>query len=157
MVEVKINQQGGHDFLWIDKELWMWDTPWENKLQKDLADRALGRVLVAGYGLGKVHEGIIENPEVLSLETIEKYPEVIDACKKRYGEVYGDITIGDFNDYNFDKKYHCVIGDIWQEIHPKFLPEYKQFKEKAETLLIPGGKILTWGEDFFEYLISRED
>lgn len=47
MVEVEIIQQKGHNFLWIDDYLWMWDIPREREDQEEIAKLAFGDVLVA--------------------------------------------------------------------------------------------------------------
>jgi len=46
MSKVEILQQKGYNFLWIDKNLTMWDIPIERKIQKKIAEQAFGDVLV---------------------------------------------------------------------------------------------------------------
>lgn len=155
MVDIKLTKHEGHNFLWIDKHLWMWDIPFERSLQKSIAKKAQGDVLVAGYGLGLVQRSLTENPLVKSVTTVEIYDKIIDLCKEEYGQIYGDVIIDDFYNFNTDKRYQTVIGDIWDDIVPQCLPQYRMFKEKAETLLRPGGEILAWGKEFYEYLIEK--
>lgn len=162
-MKVEILKQKGHKFLWIDNYLWMWDLVPERKLQKDIADQAYGDVLVAGYGLGIVQKFLTENKKVNLIVTIEKNPDVIDACKKEYGITYGSVNCEDFYKYTDDVpltikyKWDCVIGDIWDDIVPEQLDNYKKFKKKALTLLKPNGEILAWGKEYFEYLIEKEN
>lgn len=155
MTKAEILQQKGHNFLWIDNSLWMWDIPEEKKAQKEIADKAYGEVLVAGYGLGLSQSYLVLNQQVKSILTIEKYPEVIEECERIYGKVYGKVLIGDFFDYEIREKFDCVIGDVWKDIASESLEDYKRFKNKAVALLKPGGKILDWGQDFFEYLLKN--
>ncbi len=164
-MKVEILQQNGCNFLWIDLELWMWDIPAEVLIQKEIAEQASGDVLIAGYGLGVVHRFLKINEAVTSITTIEKYPEVIDEYRKmrelefmtrREEHVIGKVIIGDFLNCHLNKKFDYVIGDIWPEIIPDALSLYVSFKEKATSFLKRNGKILAWGQDYFEYLIDKE-
>ena len=42
------------------------------------------------------------------------------------------------------------IGDIWLDVAPEYLKEYRNFCLKAERLLRPGGKVLAWGDECFK-------
>lgn len=153
---VEIKEQNGHKFLWINGHLWMWDIPIERKVQKGIADKAYGEVLVAGYGLGLVQKHLLENPNVKLVVTVERMPKVVKECKRAYGKLYGDVLIGDFFTYPENNQFDCVIGDICDDIMPEYLPDYVLFKDKATKLLKPVGKILQWGGDYFEYLLEKE-
>lgn len=158
MPEVEIFQIKKDHFLYIGDSLWMWDTPQEIIDQKQIADQSHGEVLVAGYGLGLVQKFLRQNPAVDSVLTVEKLEGVIQACKdhKDFGQIHGKIEIADFFDYETDKKFDVVIGDIWQDQNSTTLNEYKRFKQKAEKFLKPYGQILGWGKDFLEYLIETQ-
>lgn len=153
-MKIEIINIKNHKFLFLDDYLWMWDLPHEQELQEDIAKQAFGDVLVVGYGFGIVTKYSLENPNVISVTTIEKYPEIIDKMTE-LGPIYGQIIISDFKNLSEDKKYDCVIGDIWAEIDARFLDDYINFKNKAQRLLRPGGAILGWGKDYFEYLLNR--
>lgn len=155
-MNVEILQQKGNNFLWIDNYLWMWDIPVERKVQKQIADKAFGDVLIAGYGLGIVQKYLSENNNVKSVTTIEKSKEVIDKVKQIYGKTYGEIIIGDFYDDLMHDKFDCVVGDIWGDIVPESLEEYKKFKLRAKEFVKRKGKILAWGQEFFEHLIEEK-
>ena|SRR3989344_8323000 len=154
--KVKILKQNGYNFLWIEDYLWMWDIPVEQEAQKRLASQAFGNVLVAGYGLGIAQKFLIRNPKVNSLLTIEINPDVIKECKRVFGEIYGEVEIADFLKYK-GGKFNCVIGDIWEDIVPESLEKYKEFKDKCKNLIKPDGKIIAWGQEFFEYLLKEEN
>ncbi len=156
-MKVEILKQKGYNFLYLDDYLWMWDTPVEREIQKKIAVEAFGDVLVAGYGLGLIQRYLVENPNVQSVLTIEKHPEVISACNAEYGCIHGRFDLHDFHEFPHTNKFDCVIGDIWAEIVPEGLQDYKRFKFKAEKHLKPNGIILAWGRDYFEYLIETGD
>ncbi len=156
-MKVEILEQKGNYFLWIDDYLWMWDIESERKIQYGVAHEAYGDVLVAGYGLGLVQKYLRNNPNVKSVTTVELSIDIIRACIDEFGTFYGDYVIDDFYNYKIhpSRKYDCIIGDIWKEIVPESLPDYKRFKSKALKLIKPDGKILAWGKEYFEYLIEK--
>lgn len=154
-MKVEILVQKNHKFLWIDDYLWMWDTLPEKQVQYKISTQAFGDVLFAGYGLGIAQKYIEDNPNVNSLLTVEQSIDVIKANEK-YDRIYGEYIIDDFYRISLDQKFDCIIGDIWEEVLPSGLENYKRFKEKALTMLKPDGKILAWGKDYFEYLIKKE-
>ncbi len=162
--KVEILQQKGHNFLWIDDYLWMWDIPAEKKCQKEIADQAHGNVLVVGHGLGVIHKYLLKNPDVIgkNLLTIEKNKQVMEECYRAGIGIYGNIIIKDFFKWKTDEKFTTIIGDVWEDILPCGLENYKRFKKKAQELIAPSlagrpGKILAWGQDYFEYLIEKEN
>lgn len=134
MVKVEILKHKNNKVMFINGDLWMWDTPRERVLQKRIADQAYGDVLVAGYGFGIVTRFLLKNPKVKSVTTIEKYKEVIDAVQK-ISKVHGKLLICDFYDMPEDNKFDCIVGDIWQDIDYLFLRDYVKFKKKAQKLL----------------------
>ena len=156
MKNIEILEHSGSRFLWIDGYLWMWDTEQEKALQKELAEKAFGDVLVAGYGFGILPKYLVDNPKVKAIITVELYPEVVDRMKQLDGKIFGEIIIGDFYNFPEERKHDCIVGDIWPDITAKFLDDYKKFKEKAMKLLKPDGIILAWGQDYFEYLIEKQ-
>lgn len=153
-MKIEILHHKKHKFMFIDDCLWMLDTPQEKDLQKELANKSFGNVLVAGYGFGILTEFLLKNPKVESVTTVEKHKEVIKKMKT-FGKIYGKIIINNFYDLPENKKYDCIIGDIWPEIDTKFLKDYVKFKRKAKKLLKKKGVILAWGKDFFEYLLQK--
>ena len=156
MNNIEILQHKGHRFMYLDDYLWMWDTPQEKELQKELADQSYGDVLVAGYGFGLLPEYLLANRKVKTITTIEIYQEVIDKMREISGQIYGDVVVGDYFEINEDKKYDCVVGDIWPDITAKFLDDYLKFKSKATRLLKKDGIVLAWGKDYFEYLDEKK-
>ena len=153
--KVEILNHNNHKFMFVDGYLWMWDTPQETELQEDLAKKAFGDILVAGYGLGILPKFLLENPSVKSVTIVEIYKEVIEKMKE-LGKIHGKIIICDFYSLPEDKKYDCVIGDIWPDIDAKFLGDYVKFKKKSKRLLKKNGKIFAWGKDYFEYLLKKK-
>lgn len=163
MANVEIVEQNGYDFLWIDnkngdgKHLWMWDIPVERQAQQQLAERSYGKVLVAGYGLGVIQKYLVENPNVERVVTVEIMPEVIKANVDAGRKLQGEIVFSDFFDFESRRPFDTVIGDIWKDITPEDddVAMYERFKRKAFCFLNPGGQMLGWGMDYFEYVLEK--
>ncbi|MEK7166900.1 MAG: S-adenosylmethionine decarboxylase [Patescibacteria group bacterium] len=154
--DVEILEHKNHKFMFVNEYLWMWDTPQEKDLQKNLADKAYGDVLVAGYGLGLLPEYILKNSKVKSITTVEKYNSVMEKMKS-IGPIYGKVIVNDFYKLPENKKYDCIIGDIWPDIDAKFLKDYVRFKNKSRKLLKKDGLLLAWGKDYFEFLLDKKN
>ena len=135
----------------------MWNVPQEIEDQKEIASQAFGNVLVAGYGLGLVQKYLLDNPQVQSILTVEILPDVLDVCREKYGELFGEVVICNFYDFTSQKKFDVVIEDVWESVSRRHLPEFARFKKKAEELLMPNGKILGWGMDYMDYLLTQTD
>ena len=56
----------------------MQDTTREYREHEDFLNDAHGDIIVAGLGLGMIHQSLIDNPNVKSVTIVEKYQEVID-------------------------------------------------------------------------------
>jgi hypothetical protein len=151
---IEILEQKGYHFLWIDGYLWMWDIPEEVKDQKEIARMAFGDVLVAGYGLGVVQKQLLKNRRVKSVFSVEKFGEVIEECQRIFGIIYGDVKICNFYRFKTDRKFDCVIGDIWPDQARRHLALYLKFKERGQTFLKEDGIILGWGMDFLEHIAT---
>jgi spermidine synthase len=91
---------------------------------------------------------------VTRVVTCEINPQVIEANKKRYGRLWGDVILCDFYKFQSRKKFDCIVGDIWVDIMPEYFRDYLAFCKKAQSLLKDGGKILGWGQDYFEYKLE---
>lgn len=163
MSKIEIHTIRNDHFLYINDYLWMWDTPQERSEQEWIAGQAFGSVLVAGLGLGVINQFLAANPRVTSIFTVEREVGLLEKVEEHYGEDRcggGICHVHDFFTYkpmDWDRKWDCVFGDIWEDITPRSLPDYVRFKEHAQTLLQPDGKILAWGSDFFEYLLEKKD
>ena len=152
MPVVEIIKQKGHNFLWIDNDLWMWDIPAEQIAQERLSQKAYGSVLVAGYGLGILQKYLSLNSRVTSVRTVEIMPEIVDANERHFGKIFGEVLISDFYERSDYGQFDCVIGDIWEDILPEVLDRYNRFYDHARRFVKPNGIVLAWGQEFFEAL-----
>ena len=65
-------------FLWQGSEAWMMDVPSEAYTMDPLAEKATGRVLAIGLGIGYYQFMALRNPTVTDVTVLEKAPEVIE-------------------------------------------------------------------------------
>jgi len=92
----------------------MQDTTREYREHEEFLDDAYGDILVAGLGLGMIHQSLIDNPNVNSVTIIEKYQEVIDLvwehCPKdeNFRLVHADIY-----EWTPDSKWDVGWFDSW--------------------------------------------
>lgn len=154
MARVNVYTIEGDRFLYIDGELWMWDTPAMRREQAEIAAQAHGNVLVAGYGFGLCQRCLASNPRVAGVLTVELHREVVDVANAHDRGLFGRILIGDFFAHRAKPIWDTVIGDLW-DVEPCCLPEYLKFRAVADAALRPGGVVLGWGIEFFEWLRSR--
>lgn len=133
----------------------MWDLPGERLAMVALASRAHGDVLVAGYGLGLVQAELLKNRGVTSVLTVEICSDVLDECRRVFGELHGEVVVDDFFELCEGHRFDCVLGDIWLDIAPEYIQEYLNFRRKAERLLRPGGQVLAWGDECFKVWLDR--
>ena len=73
-----IEPAGEYTHLLMDNASIMSDATREYRECQDFINAATGDVLIAGLGLGHVHQPLLDNPNVTSVTIIEKYQEVID-------------------------------------------------------------------------------
>ena len=92
----------------------MQDTTKEYREHQPLWDNAAGDVLIAGLGIGMVHQFLIDNEDVKSVTIVEKNQEVIDLvwdhCPKneKFRLVHADIY-----DWEPDSTWDVGWFDSW--------------------------------------------
>lgn len=103
-------------------ETWMVDDPPHWWSMKDYAKRSVGRVLVAGLGLGLVVWGLVDNVDIDSVTVIEINKDVIELISPllpikdidKYGACFRIINT-DFCNFvkETDEDFDRIIVDIW--------------------------------------------
>jgi len=97
---------------------WMVDDPPHFWSMQDYARNSIGRVLVAGLGLGLVVHGLLDNIDVDSITVIEKNKDVIDLIYPLLPKAEGakfKIINKDFYDFvhEYEEDFDRIIVDIW--------------------------------------------
>lgn len=111
----------------------MSNTRMEILTSQDAYDKATGRVLVAGLGLGMVVEGMLNKPDVTEVVVVEIDKDVIrlvgpHLLKKYSGRI--SIHTGSIHNYVPEGKFDFAWFDIWDEVSTENLTEMKELKAK---------------------------
>lgn len=113
-----LRYERGHNqivVLSLDGTVWMTDDPQYVWSLESFAERARGKVLVAGLGLGIVLHQLVQNKEVSDILVVERDPDVIAVVGKLVPDD-GRIKIWEEDFYEFVRadKHHrdTVIWDL---------------------------------------------
>lgn len=143
--------------------LWALESEYHDYITQ-IWDMPKGSCLEIGLGLGIASRCILSNPNVRSLTTIEKNPDVIavqpqlakilddgsrehkwqyDANKHRIVNSNGLIYL-----YETKRKYDFIFIDFYSHIDNETLPEIKDMVNAAKRVLAKDGIILCWFDKY---------
>jgi len=113
----------------------MSDTPAEISDHIEAIEKAKGRILINGLGIGMVLNGCLMKPEVEHATVIEISEDVIKLVAPHYKAMYGDrldIIHADALEYQSPRgsRYGMVWHDIWPNICADNLNDIKVLKKK---------------------------
>jgi hypothetical protein len=136
----------------------MSDTPTEIFDHKEVIEKAKGKILINGLGLGLVIKACLDKPEVEHITVIEISPDVIKLVGQYYSLIYGDrLTIIQSDAFEYQPpegvRYDVVWHDIWNEISSDNWKQYKFLYEKYKFLCDWQG---SWCEKDVEEIIKRK-
>jgi len=96
----------------------MSNTPMECDACRDFVERAEGRVLINGLGLGMVLTAVLKKPDVTFVRVIEKNADVIALVAPSFHDPRLEIIHADALEYKpaRGEKYDAVWHDIWNDI-----------------------------------------
>ena len=135
----------------------MSDTPSEMWDHKDFVDKANGRVLLAGLGIGMVLEALARKEEVTRIRVVENNQDVIDLVWAHYADKYGDkieLWNGSIFDYPGGETWDCAWFDIWDNKCVDNLEEMGKLKRKFPPRNCPVRGF--WSEEDLRKRRSRE-
>lgn len=117
----------------------MSNTPDEIIDHYDFIERANGKVLIAGLGLGMVVKALLEKPEVTKIVVIEKSEDVISLTAKYYlTDSRVTIIHADIFEYTPEENFDFAWFDIWNDICTDNLSEmqllHKKFKKNCSNV-----------------------
>lgn len=123
--------------LRMNGKLMMSDTPLERISNKEFIDKANGKVLIAGLGLGLVIHNILKKEEVTQITVVENNPDLIELVKPLFKDKRVFIIEADIYDFEFVKgeKWDCIYFDIWPTIDVDNLAEIKVLHNKFKHRL----------------------
>jgi hypothetical protein len=117
----------------------MSDSPAEISDHMEFIDRAYGRILINGLGLGVVANALLQDEKrdcIEHIDVVELNPEVIELVSY-YFKDDPKITIHQGDAYTFewphDAYWHCAWHDIWYTINPDDLPLQDKLHNKYKN------------------------
>lgn len=121
--------------LIVNNQLVMSDTRMEKITNTEFVQKANGRVLIAGLGIGLIINNIREkvaSGEVSEIVVIEKYKDVIDLISPYYADLPITYVLADILEYKPTKSdvYDTIYFDIWAEINTEMLTEIKMLHNR---------------------------
>jgi hypothetical protein len=131
--------------LFIGGQLYMSDTPTEQRENQELLDRARGDVLIAGIGMVLVP--LLANPAVTSVTVVEMDPDVVALVAPYFPEV--NVVTADFLKWSAlpGVRWDTIYFDIWPDISTDDMPEVAKLRKRYRRRLNPGGWMGEWAQD----------
>lgn len=119
--------------LVVDGKLMMSDTNMERRSNNYFINRANGKVLIVGLGLGLIIRNIIDKSEVKEIIVIEKYQDVVDLVEPKFhNNPKLKIICADIFTWKPAKgeKFDTIYFDIWPDINTDNLNQIRVLHNK---------------------------
>lgn len=118
------------------KGLVMSDTYMERMSNREFINKANGKVLIAGLGLGLVIYNIIDKDEVKEITVIENNQDVIDLVSDKFQNPKLTIICDDIYEWNHNKvKYDTIYFDIWSDVSEDNLADIRKLHNRYKFIL----------------------
>jgi len=153
-VTVVHSTAGKHHYarLFIDDVFYMSDTEQEHLSNALVLERARGRVLISGLGIGMILMPICRSPSVESVHVLEHEQDVIDYVRphlvKALEKDSHKLTCERASVFEWENEsgqmYDCIYHDIWARFDQKAQTEFESLKERYSVWLSEGGWIGGW-------------
>jgi spermidine synthase len=138
--------------LHINGQLMMSDTGMERISNKEFIEKAQGRVLIAGLGLGLIISNIIDNPYVQEVVVIEKYQDVIDLVSPKFTHPKLKVICADIDEWRPEKgeKFDTIYFDIWADISTENLDHIKKLHNRFKSFKQKDGWMNSWMKEYLQ-------
>jgi spermidine synthase len=115
-----------NDFWWMD------DSERELATHEFAIDKAKGKVLVGGLGLGCITEALNAKAEVTEIVVVEIAPEVIELVWEHLDVPKATIINEDLDSYlaAMTEKFDYIYMDVWKEPKDEAIPYWRGLAEK---------------------------
>ncbi|MBD5357424.1 MAG: hypothetical protein HDR88_10540 [Bacteroides sp.] len=109
----------------------MSNTPSEIDDHWKFIQKASGKVLVGGLGLGMVLKCLLDKTSVTKVTVVEKSSDVINLVASSYtNDPRVEIVNADIFEYKPTERYDCAWFDIWDDISGEEYPEMKKLHRR---------------------------
>lgn len=145
-------RDGKYVRLHVNGELMMSDTGMERISNREFIEKANGRVLIAGLGIGLILKNILDKKSVGEIVIIEKYKDVIDLVAPKFKSNKITIIHADIFDWKPPKgeKFDTIYFDIWPEITSGNLKEIKFLHNRFKNFKAPGAWMNSWMKEYLQ-------
>jgi spermidine synthase len=132
----------------VRDKLVMSDTPMEVATNREVVERATGRVLIAGLGLGLILGPIFAKPDVEAVTVVEREPDVIALVGPLVQDPRLEIICADIEVWRPPRgaRYETIYFDIWPDIDVANLVQIKRLHRRFRRRLAraPGAWLGSW-------------
>lgn len=127
---------GKYTLLMIDRNIVMSDTDMERESNLKIIEKANGKVLIGGLGIGMVLHNIVSKPEVTSVDVVEINKNLLELVSPFFKHEKVNIIEGDIFNFNCNgTKYDTIYFDVWNDICTDNLDEIKKLHNKFKHKL----------------------
>jgi spermidine synthase len=139
---------GTYARLWVNDEVMMTDTLMEQRSNEEVVEKAKGRVLIAGLGLGMILHPICKKESVKSVHVVEKNADVMGLIAKTI-PFKARVVKGDIFTWRAGAgiKYDTIYFDIWPHLVETNLKEIAKLRKRFRRRLAEGGWMGAWKEE----------
>lgn len=147
--------------LHIGKKLVMSDTDMEKRTNSEFVEKAHGRVLIAGLGIGLIIRNIVDKPDVKEIFVVEKSQDLIDLVHPRLTHKKLFIIQGDIHEWLPLKEasFNTIYFDIWNEISTDNLSDIRFLERRFRKYLDKTDEkrfINSWVKEYLKKMRRRE-
>lgn len=124
-------EAGEYYGLYCDGKLIMSNTPAEVNDHYKFIQKAQGKVLIGGLGLGMVLKCLLDKKDVMKVVVVEQSPDVIKLVASSYtNDPRVEIVNESIFEYKPNEHFDCAWFDIWDDISGDEYPEMKKLHRR---------------------------
>lgn len=124
-------EAGEYYGLYCDGKIIMSNTPAEVNDHYKFIQKAQGKVLIGGLGLGMVLKCLLDKNDVTKVVVVEQSPDVIKLVASSYtNDPRVEIVNESIFEYKPNEHFDCAWFDIWDDISGEEYPEMKKLHRR---------------------------
>lgn len=135
-------EAGEYYGLYCDGKLIMSNTPAEVNDHYKFIQKAQGKVLIGGLGLGMVLKCLLDKKDITKVVVVEQSPDVIKLVASSYtNDSRVEIVNESIFEYKPNVHFDCAWFDIWDDISGEEYPEMKRLHRRF-------GRYVGWSDSW---------
>lgn len=146
--------EGKYVRLHIDGKLYMSDTFMERITNQPFYQKANGRILIAGLGLGLIIKWLLKQENITEIVVIEKFEDVIKLVAPKFKSSKLKIIHGDIFEWLPEKneKFDCIYFDIWPNISTNNIDDINKLHRRLRKFINKENEKAYMGSWMHEFL-----